>query len=134
MSMCADLFKKNLESKNLQFSSTVTNNGDDVVSFPYKGKEVRMFFSGENGTYLSLYLVYENVPEDRIADAIFICNELNCKYKWVTYYVDKDRDIIVHDDAILSADNAADEAFELLVRMIQISDEAKPVVMKAIYG
>lgn len=134
MSVCADLFKKNLESKNLRFSSNVMENGDDVVSFPYSGKEVRMFFSGDNGEYLSLYLVYENVPEDRIADAIFICNELNCKYKWVTYYVDGDRDVIIHDDAILSADTAADEAFELLARMVKISDEAKPVLMKAIYG
>ena len=134
MSGCADLFKKDLESKNLRFSSNVMENGDDVISFPYNGKDVRMFFSGDNGTYLSLYLVYENAPEDRIADAIFICNELNCKYKWVTYYVDKDRDIIIHDDAILSVDTAADEAFELLVRMVKISDEAKPVVMKAIYG
>ena len=134
MSVCADLFMKDLESKNLRFSSNVMENGDDVVSFPYGGKEVRMFFSGDNGAYLSLYLVYENVPEDRLADAIFICNELNCKYKWVTYYVDRDRDIIIHDDAILSVDNAADEALELLVRMVKISDEAKPVVMKAIYG
>ncbi len=134
MSVCADLFKKNLESKNLRFSSNVMENGDDVVSFPYSGKEVRMFFSGDNGEYLSLYLVYENVPEDRIADAIFICNELNCKYKWVTYYVDGDRDVIIHDDAILSADTAADEAFELLARMVKISDEAKPVLMKAIDG
>lgn len=134
MSACADLFKELLDSKGFHYTANVDKDGDDVITFPYKGKEVRMFFCGNEGKYLSLYLVYENVPEDRITDAVFVCNDMNVKYKWVTYYLDKDRDIILHDDAILTADNAAEEAFELLVRMIQVSDEAKPAVMKAIYG
>lgn len=134
MSACADLLKEMLESKNLRFSEYKDSDGDDVIVFPYMGKDVKMFFSGDDGTYLSLYYVYEKVPEDRIADAIFLCNELNMKYKWVTYFLDKDRDIIVHDDAILTVDTAADEAFELLVRMIKITDDVKPAIMKMIYG
>lgn len=134
MTACAELFKENLESKGLHYVARVDSDGDDVIIFPYKGREVRMFFYGEEGSYLSLYMVYENVPEDRITDAVFLCNEINTEYKWVTFYLDKDRDIIVHDDAILTTDNAADEAFELLVRLIQISDGAKNRVMKMIFG
>lgn len=134
MLICAELFTKLLESKSLHFATKATNDGGVVVDFPYQGKVVKCFFSGENGTYFSIYLVYENVPEDRVADLIFIANELNTKYKWVTFFVDKDRDLMIHDDAILAVENAAEEAFELLLRTINISSEAKPIIMKGIYG
>lgn len=135
MNICAELFTKNLEAKGLSFSTRVSDDGKDVlVDFPYQGKVVKCFFNGENGTYFSLYIVYENVPEDRVADLIFISNELNAKYKWVTFFVDQERDLMVHDDAILAVENAADEAFELLIRAIGISDEVKPIIMKGIYG
>ena len=76
---------------------------------------------------------FENIPEEKLADLIFACNELNTKYKWVTFYVDGDRDLMLHDDALLSYDTAAEEAFEMLLRMINISAEAKPVIMRALY-
>ena len=134
LNACAELFTKNLESKNLNFRSGVDKDGDSVVEFPYQGKIAKMFFCGQDGGYFSIYVVYERCPEDRLADAIFCCNELNCRYKWVTFYVDKDGDIVLHDDAILSLESASDEAFELLVRILKIGDEIRPTLMKAIYG
>ena len=134
MSKCANLFIELLNARDFQYQVADGKDGDIIVSFPYKGKDVRMFFSGEDGKYLSLYLLYENAPEDRIAEAVFVCNELNMRYKWITFFVDTDRDIMLHDDAILSFESAAEESFELLARMITISDEIKPDVMKALYG
>ena len=93
-----------------------------------------MFFCGDDGGYFSLYLVYEHVPEEKLADVIFLCNELNAQYKWITFYVDKDGDVVLHDDAILTASNAAEEAFELLVRTLKIGEDVKPAIMKAIYA
>ena len=134
MNACAELFIENLRSKNLNFQSGVDKDGDVVVEFPYQGKVAKIFFSGENGGYMSMYLVYERVPEDKLSDAIFACNELNCRYKWITFYVDRDNDVVLHDDAILSVESAADEAFELLVRMMKIGDDVRPILMKAIYA
>jgi hypothetical protein len=48
--------------------------------------------------------------------------------------VDKDNDLMLHVDALLSAEDAADEAFEMLARMINIGKEAKNDLMKAIYA
>ena len=48
--------------------------------------------------------------------------------------MDSDKDIIIHDDAILDVNNAADEAFELLLRIIRIGDDVKPIIMKTIYA
>lgn len=134
MLACAELFVNDLRSKNLNFDVQEAANGDVVVSFPYSGKITRCFFCGENGSYLSLYLDYERVPEEKLADAVFLCNELNAEYKWVTFYVDKDNDLFLHDDAILAVENAAAEAFELLVRLVRIGDEEKPRIMRTIYA
>ena len=81
-----------------------------------------------------MYLVYERIPEEKVADVIFLCNELNAVYKWVTFYVDNDNDLVMHDDAIVSADIAADVCFELLVRMLKIVEDLKPRIMKTIYA
>ena len=134
LNTCAEKFVENLKSKELNFSSGTNKNGDSVVEFPYKGKVAKMFFSGDDGQYFSLYVVYERVPEEKVSSAIFACNELNCRYKWVTFYVDSDNDVVLHDDAILSAESAAEEAFELLVRVLKIGDEVKPEIMRAIYA
>ena len=132
--LCADLFKRVLDQKEFTYDSGVDSDGDDYVNFPYKGKTARCFFSGENGKYFSAYLVYERVPDDKFAAALLACNALNVRFKWVTFYIDKDNDIMLHLDAILSPDNAGDEALELLVRMISIGDDAKPTIMKALYA
>ncbi len=134
MSACAELFTALLDSKGLRYGSHVDNDGDTVVDFPYQGKVAKCFFSGDEGKYFSLYIVYENVPEDKFADVLFVCNELNNKYKWATFYIDKDRDLVIHDDALLSVETAAEEAFELLARILNIGSEAKPLIMKAIYA
>lgn len=134
LNTCAELFVNDLRSKNLNFQSGTDKDGDSVVEFPYSGRVVKMFFSGEDGAYLSLYLVYERVPEEKLPDAIYVCNDLNCQYKWVTFYVDRDNDIVLHDDAILSVANAAEEAFELLVRICKIGEDIKPTVMRTIYA
>ena len=134
MNLCAELMEKNLEAKKMNFKCGTTNKGDSVIEFPYSGKIAKMYFCGDEGHYLSIYVVYENVPKDKTADVIFACNKLNTEYKWVTFYLDDDNDVILHLDAILAPATAAEEAFELLVRMLNIGDEAKPVIMKAIYA
>ena len=134
LNTCAELFVDKLKAQNFNFESGTDKDGDSVVEFPYKGKVAKMFFCGDDGGYFSLYLVYEHVPEEKLADVIFLCNELNAQYKWVTFYVDKDGDVVLHDDAILTASNAAEEAFELLVRTLKIGEDVKPAIMKAIYA
>ena len=133
MKICAELFVNDLKAKGLQFD---VDDRDDVtiVSFPYDGKVARLVFSSDDGSYLSLYMVYENIPEEKFIEAIVACNELNTQYKWATFYVDKDRDLMVHDDAILSVSSAAEEAFEIMLRILNIAKEAKPILMKAIYA
>ncbi|MBR2423157.1 MAG: YbjN domain-containing protein [Oscillospiraceae bacterium] len=134
LNTCASKFVKFLEDKGLHFDAKTTESGRSVVSFPYDGKIARIFFSGEDGTYMSMYLVFESVPAEKTPDMLVVCNELNNTYKWVKFYLDNDNDMVLQDDAILSVDNAADEVFELMLRMFDIGKEAKPKIMKAIYA
>ena len=134
MKLCAELLKKDLEAKKLKFQCSTDEDGDSLIELPYQGKTAKMFFCGDEGHYLSIYVVYENVPKDKIAPAIFACHALNVQYKWVTFYVDRENDVVLHLDAILDPATAAEESFELLVRTLKIGEEAKPVLMKGIYA
>jgi len=134
MKICADKFVQYLESKNYNYTVLADEDDKAVVDFPYSGKSAKCFFTGDNGEYLSIYMVYESVPEDKYASALIACNEVNCKYKWVTAYLDEDRDILLHLDALLTPETSASETMEMLVRFVDIGDKVKPILMKAIYA
>ena len=133
MLKCAELFVADLSSKNLHFDSYDSNDAS-IVKFPYDNRTTTCVFKGEDGTYLSIYTVFERVPEDKYADVLIVCNSLNAKYKWLKFYIDEDNDIMVEDDAILTVATAAEECFELLMRRLNIMNESKPEVMRAIYS
>lgn len=134
MLLCAEIFVNHLEEKELKYSVRVDDDGDVIVDFPYQGKITKCIFTGDDGKYLSFYQVFENVPLDKQAEMILLCNELNTAYKWVTFYVDDDNDLMLHNDAILCPACAAETAFELLLRLVNIADECKPKIMKGLYA
>ncbi len=133
MKTCTQNFANILNEKELNFT-VKNNNTDEIIDFPWQGRNLKCIFSGDEGEYLSMYYCLESVPEEKLADVLFVCNEMNAKYKWVKFYLDSDNDIMLEDDAILSPANAGAEAFELLIRMIDILKDTKPVFMKAIYA
>ncbi|MBQ3005647.1 MAG: YbjN domain-containing protein [Clostridia bacterium] len=133
MLKCAQLFTALLEEKNFNYDPRESDDAS-VVVFPYEGKRFTCIFTGEKGEYLSLYVTYETIPQDKYADVLILCNELNAKFKWVKCYIDKDNDFCIQDDAILSESTAADETFELLLRLISISGDIKAPLMRAIYA
>ena len=126
-------FVDSLKDKSLHFDAH-TFGEDDIVTFPYDGKLSMYVFSGEKGEYVHMMTKYETVPDEKYAEVLVACNLLNSQYKWLKFFIDKDNDIMVSDDAIVSEDSCADECFELLVRRIQILEDVKPVIMKAIFG
>ena len=134
MLKCAELFKNLLDEKEFHYDYREFDDGKVSIDFPYSGKVARCIFGGDEGEYLSIYIIYESVPENKLAEAVFACNSLNSEYKWVKFYVDDDKDLMLQDDAILSLDNAADESMELLIRIFNIANEAKATLMKAIYA
>ena len=138
MLRCAKEFIDLLTSKDLNFDvkETTDKEGDEkiIVSFPYHQKTTKIVFTGDIGEYVMFYVVFESVPDDKYADVLLTCNELNMKYKWCTFYIDDDKDIMDTYNAILTPGNAGEVAFEILVRMNQILDDAKAPFMRALYS
>lgn len=132
--ICAELFTKLLDSKGLRYASGTLQSGDTMIEIPIDGNVAKCIFCGENGKYYSFYLFFDKVPPEKMADVLFVCNDLNTQYKWATFYVNKSGDVVVHDDAILSVESAADEAFELVLRLLDIAKKSKPLIMKAIFA
>ncbi len=130
----AERFTAFLDEKDLHYFAKTDEDGDAIVDFPYDGKVTKCIFTGESGKYVSLYTIYDSVPQDKLAAVLIACNELNAKYKWVKFYIDDDSDLMIQDDALLSEDNTAEEVFELLLRFIDIMKESKATLMKAIYA
>ena len=134
MADCAKLFVTFLDSKEFKYAARVADDGDVVIDFPYDGKVTTCIFSGDDHEYLSIYTIFERIPDNKRTDLILVCNDLNSQYKWVTFYVDNDNDLVLHSDARLSLRDADEEAFEILVRSLKISEDVKPVIMRAIYA
>lgn len=134
MLKCAELFAQDLESKDLHFTVSQTDDGGDIIRFPYDNRMTTCIFKGDDGCYLSMYTVVERVPADKLPDMYAVCNAINARYKWLKFYVDEDNDLMVEDDAILSIESAAEESFELLMRRINIMNETKGEIMRVIYS
>ena len=131
---CAEYFIDFLDSKEITFDSKEDDDGDVTVTIPYEGKRMICIFSGENGKFLSIYCFYEETPAGKVYDMIDVCNQLNKTYKWVKFYLDKDNDVTAQIDALLTRSTAADVAFDMLIRMIDILKEAKPIIMRGLYN
>ena len=54
MNLCAQRMKEKLESKKLKFEYKTINDDKSLIQFPFEGKVAQMYFSGNNGTYLSM--------------------------------------------------------------------------------
>ena len=135
MVICAEMFVAKLNAQDLKFDVRDLDDGGTVVSIAFDGKTTNIFFSGDDGgTHVALRTVFENCPVDRISDLLIVCNKLNNDYRWLKFCIDKDNDIMVEDDAILSPETAGEECYELLVRTVTILKEVKPTIMRAIYG
>ena len=133
MKDCAELFIANLESKNLTYEVREVDD-DTVVSFPYDNRKTNFIFSGASGDHAQMMTVIEKVPDEKFVDVVLACNQVNARFRYVKFVVDKENDVIVFTDAILDPSSAGDECFELLIRSLKIISDAKPTVMKAIYG
>lgn len=134
MKRCTEGVIEFFKAKNLNFIPSRSDEKVDILDFPWEGRSLKCIFTGDDGEYLSLFYYLESAPEDKYADVLMVCNEMNAKYKWVKFYIDSDNDITLQDDAILNVNNAGDETLELIVRMIDILNNAKPIFMRAIYS
>ena len=75
-----------------------------------------------------------SVPNTRMHQALAAVNQANTHFRWTTFSIDDDGDIIASIDSILIPDHIGTMGKELMDRLIQISDEAYMRISKAIWA
>ena len=78
--------------------------------------------------------VIAHVPEAKTEAALTAINAANVNYRWLTFFLDKDNDIVASGDAIVVPDVVGANCHELLNRTLSITDEAYKSFMKAIWA
>lgn len=132
MSVCAEHVKEFMNAKGLAYHERMDINGNTIIKIEIDKLAAHFHFTGEKGEYLSLDIFFETVPNNKVTDMIFLCNELNKNNKWITAFVSDNSELVFHDDAILLPEHAAMETMEIWARIIQIISDAKPQIMKTL--
>ncbi len=130
------LFLNHLDAKGIkyddrdEFHVVISYSGDNIrsirihVSFDKDGEGMVQLYAWDIG----------NFSGDKLAKGLITCNELNAKYRWVKFYLDKDKDVCVSLDAYIDEHTVGEECLNLVRRMVNISDEAYPLFMKALWA
>lgn len=73
-------------------------------------------------------------PENKRAAVLKACNELNSKYRYAKFDVDKDLDVNVEYDIARNNGALAETVMEIIVRFHKIIDDAYPMLMRTIWA
>ncbi len=118
---------------------------EDVKYTEINDHTIKISFNGNNIKAVSIYAIFEEDGQPLVqlrsweiesfasneAAGLAVCNELNCHYRWVKFYLDKDKDVVATIDATLDDDSCGEECLELLFRFVDIVDNAYPQIEKA---
>lgn len=133
----ATVFTAYLDSQEVNWSWQ--NEEDKLIRVGWKLENTKIamfFFFDEDNT--NLHIVgrdFLNMPSDKFEKMCIISNEVNTKFRWAKFTVDKDdEEVLCEMDAVIQLDSCAEEAYELMVRMTQIVDEAYAIYMKGLWA
>lgn len=134
----AESFIRFLDEKNISYETFSTsddyeNDNAVQVSYPAESGEIDLtcFFSENHDVQVRCFSLC-NVPNDKIEEMYEVLNELNSKYRWVTFFIDDDNDVNVKGDLFSVTNNTAGYmCSDFMLRIINIIDDALPDIMKA---
>lgn len=127
-------FMNYMDSQGIRYTDSgehrvrVTYNGDNLKSIP-----VSVSFDSDGDNMVTFHCWEIANFKSKLSDGIIACNFLNNKYRWVKFYIDDDGDAVCSTDAYLGED-CGKECMQLVLRIVNITDEAYPVFMKALYN
>lgn len=140
MLQSAQIFMQALEKEDLKYKDARDlKDGSSLVVCGFNGKNTRydiafIFDSDDRSVSVRVFRLVSGCPEDstlRMLDAI---NEINAKYRWVKFYLDKDQDINVQLDAYVNHSVDDNICLFLLMRTVKIIDECYPTLMRALWA
>ena len=121
-------FMEHLDSKDVRYTYKPLEKSE-LISIGYEGDNMKdmnfMFFFDKDGESVSVkcFSIYQFGAND-LARGIVCSNKLNNKYRWIKFYIDEDNEAAASIDAVITSKSTGDVCFELLIRMLDIVDEA----------
>jgi len=126
-----------LDSKGVRYSP---NEEKSTIKTGFKaenkqGIELLLIFDDNNESMAIRSFDYVSFPANKIDTMYKVCSQMNKQFRWVKFYVDEnDNTVTLSEDAVIQLDTAGAEAWELIVRMVSIGDDAYPEFMKALWS
>lgn len=77
---------------------------------------------------------YVNGVASKEPELLEAINELNCKYRFVKFVLDKDCDVQIEYDLPVRCADVGATAVEMANRLVDIADEGYPVIMRALWA
>ena len=128
----AAAFTQYLDQKDVIYTyQGKTDSGKDRVKISYDCENTSLtaqfvFDTDDEAVAVYIFNLYE-ARYSQIDDCKKLCNDMNAKYRFVKFYLDeKDNTITVQADAIFRSHDIGDICYELLLRSLDIADEAYP--------
>ena len=138
MGLAIQMAKAFFESKNLRVNQTDDGKALRIGMGGMKNlqqTEVYVIFDDDDHSAAIRIFGFTQVAPEKYPVMYKVCSEMNKKFRWVKFYVNKDRNSInAEDDAKFEPETCGAEIFELVIRMLQIVDEAYPEFMKALWA
>ncbi len=131
-----DLYLAYMDANGIKY----TDRDERAVRVAYTGDNLKtipvmvIFNEDDRGVVALRCWEIADVPAEKFVDILTICNELNNKYRWVKFSIDKDNALVASLDAYIDETTCGEECSELVRRMIGIVDEAYPDIMKGLWG
>ena len=91
--------------------------------------------SKDNDVAIRLFCLVNSVSEDKVEKTLKILNACNCKYRYLRFVLDNDRDINVEYDIpeYTSDDCIGEIACEIFARIMSIVDDCYPMIMREMW-
>lgn len=107
------------------------------IGWDIKDTSIDIFFKfDDSDTHVHIEGInFIKVPEDKYEIMYKVLNDCNYMYTHVKFALDTEQgQIVAMDDAVIQLDSCGEECFELMLRMLQIVEDAYPKFMKAIWA
>ncbi len=108
-----------------------------VAGFNMKsGNSVRIHFISmdEDNDVAIRVFGFIHVEEEQRAAALKGINTVNDQFRFAKFTLEEDGDVNVEMDIPQKVENLGPVAFELMIRIVQIMEEAYPILMRAIWA
>lgn len=132
------LFIRDLEDKRVMYSleREGINDESDVISVQYLGenmKEIRAIILLSDSTVNFKIFSIAKVPNTKRGAVLEKINELHNKWRWISFAIDDDNEILSQLDVFCSENNI-DVCLFGLYQIVDITEKCYPEIMKVIWG